>query len=126
MVDTHVLWLYFKYPDRLSVAAQAVFRLAETNNAIIIVPAIVVAEIYFLSVKLGQPFSPSDLFEALDGVTGIRDSDLGRSQLVRLDVLTDVGEMHDRLIAAEAMIRAAPILTRDPSLTKSSHVTTVW
>ena len=56
VVDTHVLWLYFWHPDRLSVAAQAVFRLAETDNAVIIVPAIVVAEIYFLSVKLGQPF----------------------------------------------------------------------
>ena len=126
VVDTHVLWWYFWHPDRLSVPAQAIFRLAETGNAVIIVPAIVVAEIYFLSVKLGQPFSPSDLFGALDGVTGIRDSDLGRSQLVRLDVLTDIGEMHDRLIAAEAMVRNAPLVTRDSALTASRHVTTVW
>ena len=126
VVDTHVLWLYFKYPDRLSVAAQAVFRLAETGNADIIVPAIVIAELYFPSVKVGQPFLPSDLFEALDDVAGIEDSDLGRAQLQGLDVLTDIDEMHDRLVAAEAATLDAPVITRDEVLTRSKHVRTIW
>ena len=102
-----------------SVAAQAVFRLAETGNAVIGVPAIVIAELYFLSVKLGQPFSPSDLFEALDDVAETEDSDLGRSQLQRL-------EMHDRRIAAEAVALDAPVITRDEVLTRSKHVRTIW
>ena len=36
-------------------AASAVFRLAETGNATIVVPAIAIAEFYFLSAKLKQP-----------------------------------------------------------------------
>ena len=59
VVDTHALWWYLRSPERLTIAASAVFRLAETGNATIIVPAIAVAEFYFLSAKLGQPIPPS-------------------------------------------------------------------
>lgn len=92
----------------------------------IVVPAIVVAELYFLSVRIGQPFSPSDLLDAMDGVDGVEDSDLGRSQVLRLEELADIAEMHDRLIAAEAVVLAAPLVTRDSALTASEHVTAVW
>ena len=55
VADTHALWWYFRSPERLSVAASAVFQLAETGNATVVVPAIVVAEFYYLSAKLGSP-----------------------------------------------------------------------
>ena len=96
VVDTHALWWYLRSPERLTTAASAVFRLAETGNATIIVPAIAVAEFYFLSAKLGQPTPPSDLLAALDAVGGIELSDLGRAQLERLDRFPEVPEMHDR------------------------------
>lgn len=126
VVDTHALYWYLRYPEHLSVAADAVFRLAETGNARIVVPAIVVAELYFLSLKLGQPFSPADLFQAMDGVDGIELSELGRAQLETLGLFTDISEMHDRLIAAEAAVLNAPVVTRDENLARSPHLRTVW
>ena len=126
VVDTHALWWYLKSPERLSAAASAVFQLAETGNATIIVPAIAVAEFYFLSLKLGQPFSPSHLLEALDGVSGIELSDLGKAQLAKLDKLPEIPEMHDRLVAAESMALDAPVVTKDEILTASPQVETIW
>ena len=126
VVDTHALWWYLRSPERLTIAASAVFRLAETGNATIIVPAIAVAEFYFLSVKLGQPIPPSDLLAALDAVGGIELSDLGRAQLERLDSFPEIPEMHDRLIAAEAAALDAPVVTRDETLTASVQIETVW
>ena len=126
VVDTHALWWYLKSPKRLTAAATAVFRLAETGNATIVVPAIAVAEFYYLSVKLGQPFAPSSLLAALDSVGGIELSDLGRTQLERLDRFPEVPEMHDRLIAAESEALDAPVLTRDETLTSSPRIETVW
>ncbi len=126
VVDTHALWWYLKSPERLTIAATAVFRLAETGNATIVVPAIAVAEFYFLSVKLGQPFAPSELFGALAAVGGIELSDLGRAQLERLDLFPEIPEMHDRLIAAESMALDAPVLTRDQTLAASPRIETVW
>ena len=126
VVDTHALWWYLRSPERLTIAASAVFRLAETGNATIIVPAIAVAEFYFLSAKLGQPIPPSDLLAALDAVGGIELSDLGRAQLERLDRFPEIPEMHDRLIAAEAAALDAPVVTRDETLTASVQIETVW
>lgn len=126
VVDTHALWWYLRSPERLSAAASAVFRLAETGNATIIVPAIAVAEFYFLSVKLGQPFTPSDLLDALDEVSRIELSDLGKAQLAGLDLFPEIPEMHDRLIAAESVALDAPVVTRDEILADSPQVETVW
>ena len=126
VVDTHALWWYLRSPEHLTTAASAVFRLAETGNATIIVPAIAVAEFYFLSVKLGQPIPPSDLLAALDAVGGIELSDLGRAQLEKLDRFPEIPEMHDRLIAAEAAALDAPVVTRDETLTASWQIETVW
>ncbi len=126
VVDTHALWWYLRSPERLTTAASAVFRLAETGNATIIVPAIAVAEFYFLSAKLGQPIPLSDLLAALDAVGGIELSDLGRAQLERLDRFPEIPEMHDRLIAAEAAALDAPVVTRDETLTASVQIETVW
>ncbi len=126
VADTHALWWYLKSPERLSAAAAAVFRLAETGNATIVVPAIAVAEFYFLSVKLGQPLVPSDLLSAMDSVGGVELSDLGRAQLERLEFCHGIPEMHDRLIAAESLSLDAPVLTRDETLTASTQVETIW
>ena len=126
IADTHTLWWYLKSPGRLTPAASAVFRLAETGAATIVVPAIVVAELYFLSVKLSQPMAPSELMDLLAPVQGIQVSDLGRAQLERLDQLPEIPEMHDRLIAAESLALDAPLLTRDSILSASPQIQTIW
>jgi len=38
----------------------------------------------------------------------------------------DVDEMHDRLIAAEALVYNAIIITKDETLRQSKIATTVW
>lgn len=126
VVDTHALWWYLRSPERLTPAASAVFRLAETGNATIVVPAIAIAEFYFLSSKLKQPIAPSTLLDALASVSGIEVSDLGRAQLERLDQFPDITAMHDRLIAAESAALGAPVVTRDAILLASSQVETIW
>ena len=120
------MWWYLRSPERLSPAVSAIFRLSETGAATIVVPAIAIAEFYFLSVKLRQPIAPSTLLDALAAVSGIEVSNLGRAQLERLDRFPDIPEMHDRLIAAEAEALGAPVVTRDATLTASPQVETIW
>ena len=126
VADTHALWWYLRSPERLSGAAEVVFRLAETGNATIIVPAIVVAEFYFLSVKLRQPLVPANLLDALASVRGIELSDLGREQLENLDRFPEIPEMHDKLIAAESIMLGAPVISRDEKIVASDQVDTIW
>ena len=126
VLDAHAAWWYMRSPELLSPAARAVFRMAEIGQATLILPAIALAEMYYLSMKLGQPYTPSELMSELEAVRGMRVSDLGRAQLERLDRLPDVPEMHDRLIAAEGMALGAPIVTRDKAIASAPQVQTIW
>ena len=126
VVDTNALWWYLKNPSRLSVAAAEVFRMAESSGGKLIIPAIVVAELFFLAVKAGDPIPPSALFDDLASRSWIEFSDLGRAQLEYLDRLPEIPEMHDRLIAAESIIRDAPLVTRDRLIAASAAVETIW
>ena len=126
VVDANALWWYLKLPRRLSPSAEEVFRQAEAGSVVLVVPAIVVAEVYYLSVKLGQPFILPNFLNELATVHGMYISDLGRTQLEMLDRLPEIPEMHDRLIAAEALALGAPVVTRDPVIAASSQVQSIW
>ena len=79
VVDTHALWWYLTTPERLSAAVSAVFRLVETGRPTLIVPAIVVAELYYLSVKLRATDRAVHLWMRWPRSAGIELSDLGRT-----------------------------------------------
>ena len=61
ILDTHAWFWYLEYPSLLSPGADAAFRLAAAGGAQIIVPAIVVAELYYLTIKRRDPISPAPL-----------------------------------------------------------------
>ena len=126
VLDTHALWWYLVAPQRLSAAARSAFKLAETGNATLVVPAIVVAEIFFVSVKVGEPYPPDSLLDDLASSDAFEFSELGRAQLGLLARLGDVPEMHDRLIAAESVAHGAPVVTRDATLVGSPNIETLW
>ena len=126
VVDTHILWWYLKSPHRLSATVAAILQSAAMGNAVIVVPAIVAAEFYFLSVKENLPTPPNALLQDLASVLSIELSDLGIGQLALLERLPEIPDIHDRLIAAEALYRKAPLLTQDRLLRASTQLETVW
>ncbi len=126
VADTHALFWYLENPDRLSLAADAVFRLAAAGGALIIVPAIVVAELFYLTSKAGLPILPSDLLSRINSSREFAFSELGQDQLEAMESIAGVTEMHDRLIAAEAMVRQAPVISRDEVLQRSKVVDVIW
>ena len=126
VLDTHTWFWYLEYPHLLSPAADAAFRLAAAGGALIIVPAIVVAELYYLTAKLGDPISTSSLIANLNRSREFRFSELGQAQLTKMEEVDRVTEMHDRLIAAEALVWHAPIITRDEVLRRSGVAEIIW
>lgn len=126
VADTHAFYWYLQNPKRLSPAADAVFRLAEAGGAQIVVPAIVIAELYYVAKKYAHGFAIARLLDDIHATASYLFSPLGREQLEELDELPEIIEMHDRLIAAEARVRQAIVITKDAVLTGSPSITTLW
>ena len=126
VLDTHTLFWYLEYPDQLSPAADAVFRLAVAGGAHIVVPAIVVAELFYLTQRLGTAITPSTLLADINRSREFVFSELGQAQLESMELIDDVFEMHGRLIAAEALAQDAAIVSRDESLRRSRAVEVIW
>ena len=126
VTDTHALFWYRQEPSKLSPAADAVFRLAYAGGAHILVPAIVIAELYYLTQKIGAVQSPSDLLVGINGSRELVFLALGQADLENLEKVNDVPEMHDRLICAAALAHGAAIITKDETLRNSAAVQTIW
>lgn len=125
IVDTHSFYWFLQSPGHLSPAADAAFRLIEAGEAIAIIPAIVIAEIYFLTKKKNRPVDISALINLIDDSSSFRISELGRDQLLKLNDV-HVPEMHDRLIAIESLIHNAAVITKDSVLIESNSIKTIW
>ena len=126
VADTHALFWYRQDSSKLSPAADAVFRLALAGEAYILVPAIVVAELYYLTQKLGTAQSPTDILADINNSREFVFSKLGQADLENLEKVNDVPEMHDRLIAAAALTHKAPIISKDETLRNSAALQVIW
>jgi PIN domain nuclease of toxin-antitoxin system len=126
IADTHALFWYRTNPAKLSPAADAVFRLADAGGARIVIPAIVVAELFYLTRKTGQGISTADMLADIGASREFVFSELGRAQLEAMEQVEGVFEMHDRLIAAESLLRNAPLITKDEVLRGNSMVEIIW
>ena len=126
VTDTHALFWYRQEPSKLSPSADAVFRLAYAGGARILVPAIVISELYYLTRKIGAVQSPSDLLAGINSSLEFVFLELGQADLENLEKVDDVPEMHDRLICAAALAHGAAIITRDETLRNSAAVQTIW
>ena len=126
IADTHAVFWYRTNPAKLSPAADAVFRLADAGGARIVIPAIVVAELFYLTRKTGQGISTADMLADIGASREFVFSELGRAQLEAMEQVEGVFEMHDRLIAAESLLRHAPLITKDEVLRGTSMVNVIW
>jgi predicted nucleic acid-binding protein len=65
VTDTHALFWYLTASPRLGEKAKNAFDEGAQGQATIYIPAIVLAELYFLNEKLGRPLNYRDEFERL-------------------------------------------------------------
>ena len=126
VADTHALFWYRQDSSKLSPAADAVFRLALAGGAYILIPAVVVAELYYLTQKLGAAQSPSDILADINGSREFVFSELGQTDLENLEKVNDVPEMRNGLIAAAALTHEAAIISKDETLRNSNALDVIW
>lgn len=126
VADTHALFWYLTASPKLGAAAKAAFDEAARGKAIIVVPAIVLAELFFLIEKAGRPLDFRAEFKQLRNAAQFVFVPFDAEHVVDFDVDAAVPEMHDRIIFGVARRLGATLLTRDPAMASNSTVTSAW
>lgn len=111
---------------KLPRQVKQIFETIEQGEGILSIPAMVLAEIGYLSEKgridtcLQEALTYSETFPNVAVVS------LSQEILVRSFAIDDIPELHDRLIAGTASALKVPLLTNDPVIANSRSLTVIW
>jgi PIN domain nuclease of toxin-antitoxin system len=125
VTDTHALVCYFTDDSRLSNKALEAFE-QTTDEGIIIVLSIVLAEIIFIS-KKGRITLTFD--ETIRQIVEYKNYDIAAldSDILKVaDKIESDMELHDKLIVATSLYFNATLITRDRRIKQSGIISTIW
>ncbi len=125
VTDTMGLVLHLE-GRRLPPAIRSIYESADRGEAIVHVPAIVLAEILYLHERRRISVSLSTVAEFIDAHSTYREQPLDLRVLRSAGEITDVRELHDRLIAGAARLLDLSLITNDPAIQASAYVRTIW
>ena len=111
---------------RLGARARSIFAAVESGQAHLHVPAMVFAEIMYLSEKGRIEASLSDVADYMEQHPNCKGYPLDLAVVQSAAEITDVPELHDRLIAGTARLLDVELITRDSAIEASRFARTVW
>ncbi len=126
VTDTHTLLWYLLASPFLGANAKSAFREAEANRALIYVPSIVLAELYYSNVKYKFMADFSHEFQKIKQSSQFILMSFDAEDVLDFDNDSAVKEMHDRMIVGVARRLNVPLLTKDVNITESNLVKIIW
>jgi predicted nucleic acid-binding protein len=121
VTDTQALIKFMQGKKVIDEKAHQAFLSADNGESTIIIPAIVLMEVLYLFEKNGIDIGLLHI-EELFKSQNYQFEALSLEILKTATDITDIPELHDRLIAATARYLDVPIITNDPQILKSQFV----
>lgn len=125
VIDTVALVLRLE-SRQMGNQAQQKFMDAEQGLARLHVPTMVFAEILYLAERKRITCSLVDVHAYLHRFPTCTEAPLTLAIALAAQRVTDIPELHDRLIAATAFHLNLPLLTNDTKISASRYVQTLW
>ncbi len=126
MTDTHSLLWAFRSPRKLGENARQAFEEVANGESKLLIPVIVLAELIFTIENKPVQADFDQILKAIKASPNIEFLDLDLLTTLKLRELTQINEMHDRMIVASAIKYQTPLITRDENITKSGLVKVIW
>lgn len=123
--DTMALVLHLekrKMPNK----AKSIFNATENGEHEIYIPAMVLAEIGYLSEKGRIETDVAAVEKQMKQHEHFKEKAMDAAVIKASFGIDDIPELHDRLIAGTAKSMGLDIISNDPAMEQSVYVTTVW
>src|SRR5688500_13778777 len=98
VTDTHSLFWYLTNSSMLGQNASKAFDEADNGAALVYIPAIVLAELYYINEKFGRPMDFAAEYQRISGSSQFVLLPLMPEEVLSFDTDRAVAEMHDRMI----------------------------
>ncbi len=126
VVDTHALVWFLTRDKKLSPRARDVLREAQKGRTRVLVSTIVLAELLYIAERGRAPVQVGEVLKRLKRSPGFSIVDFNLSTFEAMTQLPASLELHDRAIAATALIHGATLLTKDPALHQLGTPPCLW
>ena len=123
--DTMALILYLE-ERKLPIAVSKIFSEFEKQNCELLIPAMVIAEIGYLSERKRIDTNLKEVKQFLKKNKNARIEPMSFEIVETAFQINNIPELHDRLIAATAIFTNAALLTNDPVIHACKSVKVVW
>ncbi|MBS4028174.1 MAG: PIN domain-containing protein [Ignavibacteriales bacterium] len=111
---------------KVSQKVKLLFEEAEKEKSIIHIPTIVFAEVMYLSEKNRIKTTLEEDKQYMKQFRNLKEYPMSFSVVESASIISDIRELHDRLIAATARLLNKELITNDPIIQASSFVKTIW
>ena len=125
VTDTMALILHLEN-RKSSQTVKQIFDSADLSETTIYVPAIVFAEILYLAEKQRISLNLHEVEKHLKNFQTYKEVPLSFEIIQNAQQITDIPELHDRLIASTASFLNLALITNDPKIENSQFVKTIW
>ena len=125
VMDTMGLVLRFER-RRLGPKVKSILDSVESEKATVYLPTMVFAEILYLSEKRRISLSLRTIADYLKQYPNYKEYPMKFAVIQSAAQITDIPELHDRLIAGTARLLNLHLITNDPIIQASNFVKTVW
>jgi PIN domain nuclease of toxin-antitoxin system len=126
VLDTHALIWYLRDDAKLSPSARAIFLAAEANRTLLLIPAIVIAELYYVNLKHKWFADFTIVFNEIVSKPFVRFVALEHTHILDFKQDDTVPEMHDRIIAGVARRLGVPLISSDIAIAASGIIQVIW
>ena len=106
--------------------AKPILDSVESGDATVYVPTLIFAEILYLSEKQRIDISIRAVADHLQQYPNYKEYPMSLAVVQSAAPITDIRELHGRLIAGTARLLNLELITNDPTIQASSFVRTVW
>jgi predicted nucleic acid-binding protein len=125
VTDTMALILHLEN-RKSSQNVKQVFDSADSGKTMVYIPAIVFAEILYLAEKQRIGLNLHEVEKHLNSFQTYKEVPLNFEIIKNAQQITDIPELHDRLIASTASFLNLALITNDPKIENSQFVNTIW
>lgn len=125
VVDTMAVVLHLE-KRRTGQRVKAILDASLRGEVTVFLPGVVFAEILYLSEKKRITATLPEVRRLLNQNPTIEEFPLTFAVVSAASEITDIPELHDRLIAGTARSLGLPLLTNDPRIQGSRFVQTLW